>query len=395
MPESFHHVNKLGFMFGGGLDLNLSRHIALRLLRADYVMSDYQYGPVATTPSTEIRGVRLQTGLVFMFGGGPAPSPASAACSVQPTEAFAGEPVTATAIGSNFNPKRTIVYNWSGSGVKASGKEASTQVDTTGLAPGSYQVRADLSNGSRKGVASCTASFTIKEPLPPPQHPPLISCIANPGTVKSGEPSTITATGQSPDNRPLTYTFASSGGRTTPSGAQTTLDTAGTPAGPITITCTTTDDRGLSASSRTTVNVEAPPPPPQASKCGSIEFGRNKLRPARVDNEAKAILDDCALRLQRETDASGVIVGNADPNEKNALNMAEQRAVNTKEYMVVEKGIDPTRLQVRTGSGGTQTVDIWVVPAGSTFNVEGTQTFDESKGKAQPRTAPRRKAVVK
>ena len=87
----------------------------------------------------------------------------------------------------------------------------------------------------------------------------------------------------------------------------------------------------------------------------------------RVDNEAKAILDDCALRLQQEAGARGVIVGNADPNEMNAANMAEQRAVNTKDYLVREKGIDPGRLEVRTGSGGTQTVDIWVVPAGATF----------------------------
>src|SRR4051812_33086539 len=34
-PEAFHDIDKIGFMAGGGLDINLSRHIALRLLRAD------------------------------------------------------------------------------------------------------------------------------------------------------------------------------------------------------------------------------------------------------------------------------------------------------------------------------------------------------------------------
>jgi outer membrane protein OmpA-like peptidoglycan-associated protein/opacity protein-like surface antigen len=392
MPEAFHHINKIGFMLGGGLDINLTRHVAWRALRADYVMSSYRYGPAATTPTTDIRGARLQTGIVFLFGGERAVMPASAACSVQPSEVFAGEPVTATASGSNFNPKRTVKYAWSGTGVNVSGSGASTQIDTTGLAPGSYQVQANLSDGSTKGVASCNASFAIKQP---PQHPPTITCSANPTTVRSGDPSTITAIGQSPDNRPLTYNITVSGGRVTPNTAQTTLDTTGAPAGPITVNCTTTDDRGLRASARATVNVEVPPPPLEASKCGTIEFGRDQRRPWRVDNEAKAILDDCALRLQREEGARGVIVGNADPNEKNAANMAMQRAVNTKEYLVKEKGIDPARLEVRTGSGGTQTADIWVVPAGATFNVEGTQTFDESKGMAQPRTAPRRKAVVK
>jgi outer membrane protein OmpA-like peptidoglycan-associated protein len=173
--------------------------------------------------------------------------------------------------------------------------------------------------------------------------------------------------GQSPDNRPLTYVFTASGGRITPSGAQTTLDTTGAPAGPITINCTSTDDRGLSANSSTVVNVWLRPSPPQASTGGSIEFSRDKRRPARVDNVAKAILDDCALRLQREAGARGVIVGNADPNEQDALSMAQQRAANAKDYLVREKGIDPARLEVRTGSGGTQTVDIWFVPAGATF----------------------------
>src|ERR1700682_4292340 len=69
MPDAFHDIDKLGFMVGGGLDVNATRHVALRLIRADYVMSSYRYGPSATTASTDLRGVRLQAGLVFMWGG--------------------------------------------------------------------------------------------------------------------------------------------------------------------------------------------------------------------------------------------------------------------------------------------------------------------------------------
>src|SRR5947209_7117912 len=133
-PDAFHDIDKLGFMFGGGLDVNVSRHVAWRLLRADYVMSNYRFGPRSTTPTTDLSGVRLQTGLVFMFGGGgAAPVPPSASCSVQPAEVFAGEPVTATAAGSNFDPKRTLKYNWSGNGVKVAGSDACTQINTAGF----------------------------------------------------------------------------------------------------------------------------------------------------------------------------------------------------------------------------------------------------------------------
>jgi len=133
-PEAFHHIDKLGVMAGGGLDVNLSRHFAWRLIRADYVTSSYRYGPSATTPTTDLHGVRLQTGLVFMFGGAPM-VPTTAACSIQPTEVFPGEPVTATATGSNFNPKGTVKYDWSGTGVKVSGNSTSIQIDTNGMAP--------------------------------------------------------------------------------------------------------------------------------------------------------------------------------------------------------------------------------------------------------------------
>ena len=97
-------------------------HIALRLIRADYVMSSYRYGAPGVTPSTDIRGLRAQTGLVFMFGGGAPPLPPTAACTIQPSEVFAGETVTATATGSNFAPKRTVTYNWNGTGVKSNGQ---------------------------------------------------------------------------------------------------------------------------------------------------------------------------------------------------------------------------------------------------------------------------------
>lgn len=362
----FGDSNKLGIIAGGGLDVPVLRHMSIRLIQADYEYAHHNYGVL----QPRLDGVRLSTGLVWQFGSiGPAPAPAAAACSIQPTEVFAGEPVTATANGSNFNRKRTVVYNWSGDGVKASGHEASTQVDTTGLAPGTYQVRANLSDGSKRGVASCNASYTIKEPAPIPQRPPTISCSADPGTVKSGDASTITAIGQSPDNRPLTYQFTASSGRIAPSGATAMLDTAGVQADSINISCTTTDDRGLTSTASTIVNVQAPPPPPSASKIGEIAFP-NLNKPWRVDNTAKAILDDVAMRMQREAGANAVIVGYVDQGE-GGDKLAQQRAVNAKAYLTQEKGIDPARIEVRTGTAGGKRAEIYLVPAGATFNVEG------------------------
>jgi hypothetical protein len=105
-----------------------------------------------------------------------------------------------------------------------------------------------------------------------------------------------------------------------------------------------------------------------------------------VDNTCKAILDDVAKNLQQNPDSKLVIVGNAEPAEKRK-NLAAERAVDSKFYLTegeAKQGIDASRIEVRTGSGGTKTAEYWIVPSGATFDSTGTQPVDESKTKAIP-----------
>jgi len=360
-PEGFHNIQKLGFLLGGGLDLNLSRHVALRLFRADYVMSSYRYGPgpATTTPSTDLSGVRLQAGLNLMFGGGAPPVSPSAACSVQPSEVFAGEPVTATAIGSNFNPKRTVKYDWSGSGVKVSGSSASTQIDTTGLQPGSYQVAASLNDGSRNGVASCSAAFTVKAP-----RPPVISCAPDPATVQPGGTSTISSNASSPDGRGLTYSYTTSAGNISGNTSTATLDSMGAQPGAITVTCNVSDDRNppLTASSTTTVNVQAPPPPPTVSAIErrlalhSVYFATAKptlQNPdagllASQEKTLSTLAADFRTFLQSRPDALLTLEGHADPRGSVEYTQAlsERRVDRTKRFLV-ELGVPAANIQTK------------------------------------------------
>jgi hypothetical protein len=83
-----------------------------------------------------------------------------------------------------------------------------------------------------------------------------------------------------------------------------------------------------------------------------------------VDNEAKACLDDVALNLQRDADSKAVLVGNSASSERHGEKAAAERAVNTKAYLVNEKGIDPSRIDVRTGTAGTESVQNYLVPSG-------------------------------
>ncbi|MGC2528307.1 MAG: OmpA family protein [Candidatus Acidiferrum sp.] len=362
-PEAFHNVNKLGAMFGGGVDLNLSRHFALRLIRADFVVSDYRFGAPAVTPSTDIRGLRAETGVVFMFGGGEAPLPPTAACSVQPTEVFAGEPVTTTATGSNFNPKRPVTYRWNGTGVKVSGSEASTQIDTASLEPGSYEVTANLSDGRKNGSASCSARFTVKAP-----RPPIISCSADPATVQTGGSSTITSTASSPDGRRLIYSYSATAGEISGTGASTTLNTQGAQPGHITVTCNVNDDRSpaLTASSTTTVDVEAPPPPPAPAPeikqleaklaLHSIYF--QTARPTAEHPEGgllesqadilKTLAEDYLNYLKYMPDAHLILSGHADPRGSAEYNkkLTERRVERTKAFLV-EHGVPADHFELK------------------------------------------------
>ncbi len=370
--ESVGNDHGIGITTGGGLDLaTWSKRFNFRLIEASMVYGHHNYGVGRRLDTT---GIRLRTGIVLRFGDfGPPPPPPTAACSATPGEVMAGEPVLVTVTPANFNPKRTLTYAWSGTGVTVTGTTATANVDTKDLAPGTYTVKSNINDG-KKGMAECTASFVVRAP-----RPPTISCSANPSTVRPGDSSTITSQGNSADGRTLSYSYTASAGSIAGDGTTATLSTAGAEPGAITVNCNVRDDRNLSGSNSTSVNVEAPPPPPappaapEASRLNQIAFAHNS---ARVDNAAKAILDDVALRMQRDADAKIVIVGSNDANEK-ARTLPGQRALNAKAYLVKEKGIDPSRIAVRQGAKEGMTAIIWIVPAGATASEEGTTAVRE------------------
>jgi ribosomal protein S11 len=382
---------------GGGLDYTLpwfDGHLGLRLFQADYQYMHVNFGPqVQTGGRLNANTAQLSGGLVLKFGNIVPPPPVTYACSASPAEVYPGDPVTITGTAANLNPKKTATYSWSGEG--ATGTSPTTTIQTASLAPGSYTVTGHVTEGTKPGQsADCTAQFTVKQ-----FEPPTVSCVANPSNVNPGDSSTITATGVSPQNRPLTYSYQASAGSISGTGTTATLSTTGAPAGEITVTCNVVDDKGQTASATTTVTVAAPPAPaPKTQTLCSIGFDHDKKRPLRVDNDAKGCLDDVALNLQRSSDATLVVVGNsAGPIEAgtgkrkkttmSAADAAAQRAVNTKAYLVTEKGIDASRISVRTDSSGTNEVQNYLVPAGANFDtdVPGTTPVDESVVKPQER----------
>lgn len=124
---------------------------------------------------------------------------------------------------------------------------------------------------------------------------------------------------------------------------------------------------------------------PKTSALCEVSFDKDLKRPSRVDNEAKACLDDVALTAQHQSDVTIVVVGNGVTGEKGGRYLAALRAVNVKDYLVTEKGLDSARVQVRTGSAHTKSVQNYVVPQGAEFDSEvpGTTPVNEHLVKPQ------------
>ena len=388
---------------GGGLDLSVTPRFSIRLAQVDYIYSNYSHIFASNHP-TQWNSVRLGAGVVFSLGSGYCSAPLSCSISATPTpaEVWVGEPVKLTTSGANFNSKHPVTYGWTTNGGKLSGTTAqATEIDTTGIAPGSYVVNATVSDPRVKKMnsATCSTSFIVKQR--PTPIPPVVSCAIIPSLIAVGEWSTVTLTASSPDHRPLTFSWSTTGGQLNEQGASATVTAYPADGGKtISVTGTATDDRSLSMSSICTVQVKLPVTEP----CVKIEklteectFQENPKRPWRVDNACKDVLDKLATRLQQNPNETLAIVGYADQKETAVdPTLGARRAVNVKYYLTKEGStkIDSARIQSRQGGTQSAVTEFYFIPEGKLCAGEMDKlgvAVDETKVQGQSRKLPPRK----
>jgi hypothetical protein len=375
-----------GFSGGAGVDLLLPHtheHVAFRLAQADF---GYMHADQGALQPYDLAGgaesataLRLSAGLVFRFGEMNPVQSKSLACDASPSEVYAGERVTLAATLRNYRDKtkHPFFFAWQLSAGKQQGFGPVIFVDTTGLAGGTYHATAHISLKEKgKQFAQCSTNFVVKE-----SPAPTVKCSADPSTVTPGQVSIITAYASSIAQRQLTYSYTTSEGQINGKDNTAELHTDGLPPGVATVTCRVLDDLGRTAVATTEVTIAPPalPPAPKAQPLCTVYFNRDMRRPARVDNEGRACLDDIALTMEHQPDARLVLVGEHSDSEVDGQLTAAERSMNTRAYLANEKGIDPSRVDVRTSTTPGRQVQTYLLAPGAVFDQPTEGQIDESK----------------
>ncbi len=351
---------------GGGLDYRLNHRLALRIFQAEFLLTRFQDPTSVAGDNGWQSNVRLSTGLVFRFGGNPAPPPPPpnhppvASCSADKTMVYAGSGdfvvVRADASDPDNDP---LTYYWTTSGGRVDGSGPEARWNSSGTSVGTYVVKVRVDDG-RGGSADCSSSITVEAPR---NHPPTMSCSADHNTVVIGDTVQITATASDPDNDPLTYTWRSSGGRVRGRDASVRFETAGLSAGHYSVSGHVEDGRGGAADCELGIEVQSPPPPPEMVELEtrlslhSIYFATARPTEANptgglVESQEQILVKlaaDFTRYLTFSPDAHLILGGHADPRGSVPYNkgLTDRRVARSKSFLV-EHGVPADHIDTRS-----------------------------------------------
>ncbi|MFN2530435.1 MAG: Ig-like domain-containing protein [Pyrinomonadaceae bacterium] len=276
----------------------------------------------------------------------------------------------------------TLLYTWSVTGGTLSGEGKMVTWNLSGVANGTYTAAVTVNDGNQH-TATGSATVTVADCTgcvqPPPPCPNIaVSC---PSDVDAGTPITFTAslTG-GPEGLSPTYNWSVSAG-TISSGQGTstiTVDTTG--AGGQSVTASVSIggiDPACTATASCTTSIK--PPPREALRFD--EYGNIRF------NDEKARLDNYAIQLQNDPGSTATIIAYGS-----CAGEGQTRADRAKDYLVNTRGIEAGRItSIDGGCRSELTVQLWIVPQGSTAPAASTDNVISPCPECRRRAAPRRR----
>ncbi len=193
-------------------------------------------------------------------------------------------------------------------------------------------------------------------PIPPTPIPmPEIRCILESAEITQGEFTRVRVEVTDPTGGELQFDWSSSGCRLETDGREAILYTDDCGPGEFTVSCKVTNEMDYSDSCSVTVMVKEKPPQKKIVKLDLpvVPFKKG----TRVDNVAKAILDDIAQKIKENPDVTVTLVGHTDSTGSESANekVGMTRAENVKKYLVDRHKIEPDRFEVRS-AGETEPI---------------------------------------
>jgi outer membrane protein OmpA-like peptidoglycan-associated protein len=336
-------ANSFATALGGGVDGNFNKHIGVRIFQVEYLLTKFNDGR-----DNKQNNLRASAGLVLHFGGNPPPPPPNhpptVSVTANPTKVVAGSGDSIVLQAKAADPDNDpLTYKWTATGGAVEGTGAETRWNSSGVQPGTYTINVVVDDG-RGGTATSSTDVTVE---PKPNTPPTASCAANPATITAGQRSTVTTTASDADNDPLTYSYTSSGGKVTGSGASVQFDSTGVAPGTYTVNCHVSDGRGGETDATTQIAVQPAVEQRQLEQrlsLHSIYFPTAQPTAANPNGGLLAsqqttlvsLAGDFKKYLAFKPDAHLILQGHADPRGGPEYNkkLSERRVERTKAYLV-------------------------------------------------------------
>ncbi|MBB6147305.1 outer membrane protein OmpA-like peptidoglycan-associated protein/opacity protein-like surface antigen [Silvibacterium bohemicum] len=348
--------NAFALTAGGGLDIRVSRHVSIRPVQAEYLMT--RFADTVTNAGDMQNNIRLSAGLVFSFGGNaPLPPPPnrapSAVCSTDNKTIYAGSgDVVLVRAQANDPDNDHLSYAWTANGGTLDGTGPEARWNSSGTVPGTYTIHLLVDDG-KGGTGDCSADVEV---APRPNRAPVISCIADRDSVNASEVVLITATASDADNDSLTFSWSASSGKIVGSGSSVKLDTTGLASGRYTVTGSVSDGRGGTADCSVNIDIQSPTALELRLALHSIYFPTAKPT---VKNPTEGLLasqkqilvslaSDFGQYLQSKPDAHLILEGHADPRASAEYNQAlsERRVESTKRFLI-DQGVPSGNIETK------------------------------------------------